>query len=142
MRHVLCWVLIVHALHLPVPVPDMDGECRGAPINSLSELHAWHVLMIGVRPNDDIDRGPIHTDGDPQNNDPDHSLFGDWANVASFQSGSLTEFSWLPTLTAWLHLVVQSSNEHVACLRLHGLERKPVVPIARVACVCFCSWQI
>lgn len=142
MRTVLGWILIVHVLHLPVPFPDLDGECRGAPINSLSELHAWHVLLIGVRPNDDIDRGPIHTDGDPQSNASDDSLFGDWAIVTSSHASSLPEFSWLPALAAPLNLVVQTSEENVACLRLCGVERKPAVPIARAACVCFCSWQV
>ena len=83
-RFILSWILILHVLHLPVPAPDLDGECRGVPILSLSEMHAWHILILGVRPNDDIDQGPIRNDDKGNSGAPADSPFGDPAiNAAS-----------------------------------------------------------
>lgn len=76
MRAVLLWILVLHTLHLPIPCPDLDGECRGTSITSFTEPHAWHVLILGVRPNDDIDRGPFRT-GDQNDRAPTESSFGD-----------------------------------------------------------------
>lgn len=87
MRAILHWILILHVLHLPVPFPDLDGECRGAPIHSLSEAHAWHVMILGVCPNEDIDRGPIRTHRDGDRDVPVDSPFGDLViNVVSSNS--------------------------------------------------------
>ena len=76
MRRALLWILVLNTLHLPIPCPDLDGECRGAPIHSLAEAHAWHLCLLGVRPNDDIDRGPFRR-GDGQERAPTGSPFGD-----------------------------------------------------------------
>lgn len=101
-RFILSWILILHVLHLPVPAPDLDGECRGAPILSLSEMHAWHILMLGVRPNDDIDQGPIRNDDSGNSEAPADSPFGDPAINATAcvagQSGAFFApvFSTLP----------------------------------------------
>ena len=82
-RGLLVCLLVLNTLHFPVLCLDLDGECRGTPINSVSEAHAWHVLLLGVRPNNDIDRGPIRTneEGSPEN--PADAPFGDLpANAA------------------------------------------------------------
>ena len=69
------YFLVLQLLHLPLPCPDLDGECRGTPIGNIADANAWHPLLLGVRPNDDIDRGPIRGDCDQQV--PTDSLFGD-----------------------------------------------------------------
>lgn len=83
MRSIFSWILVLHLLHLPIPAPDLDGECRGTPIHSLCELHAWHTFILGVRPNDDIDQGPIRTDDERNSGVPGGSPFGDPAINAS-----------------------------------------------------------
>lgn len=79
MRALLLWFLVLNTLHLPVPCLDLDGECRGTPIHSVSEAHAWHVLLLGVRPNNDIDRGPIRTDSQGRRESPADAPFDDLA---------------------------------------------------------------
>ena len=86
MRAVMLWIVVFHTLHLPLPCPDLDGECRGALISSLTQSHAWHVLILGVRPNDDIDRGPFRTNNENNDSSPTGSPFGD--PVISSGSGS------------------------------------------------------
>lgn len=71
------YFLIATLLHCPVPCPDLDGECRGVPIENLADVNAWHVLLIGVKPNDDIDRGPIRQRDNNSTDDPAQSPFGD-----------------------------------------------------------------
>lgn len=61
MRTALTILLALLLSHLPVPFPDLDGECGGAPIHSLVECRAWYVLMLGVVPNDDIEYGPVRS---------------------------------------------------------------------------------
>ena len=95
-RAVLVWILVLHTLHLPLPCPDLDGECRGTPITSLTESHAWHVLILGVRPNDDIDRGPFRTGDKNDDSAPAESPFGDSGvnfEVASTVAQTLIEFA-------------------------------------------------
>lgn len=97
----LIWVLVLHTVHAPVPVPDLDGECRGIPIHSLVDSRAWHPVLLGIRPNDDVDRGPIRTSNDRESTF-DGSQFGDLAirsgrpaHVAAPISATVP--GWLPT---------------------------------------------
>ena len=76
MRVWLLWILVLQTLHLPVPFPDLDGECRGMPIQSLTDACAWHVLILGVCPNKDVDRGPFRTDEQNEGTSPVGSPFG------------------------------------------------------------------
>lgn len=82
MRSAMRWLLILLTIHAPVPCPDLDGECRGSPIESLAEMQAWHVLMLGIRPNDDIDRGPIRPSDQNAPSTPDETPLGKLAVVS------------------------------------------------------------
>ena len=88
MKSVVVWLLILLTIHAPVPCPDLDGECRGAPIESLAEMQAWHVLLLGVRPNDDIDRGPIRPNDEGSSTTPDETPLGKLAVVGASVSSS------------------------------------------------------
>ena len=88
-RAALVWIVVFHTLHLPLPCPDLDGECRGTLISSLTQSHAWHVLILGVRPNDDIDRGPFRTNHRSDDSAPTGSPFGDPV-ISSGSGASLT----------------------------------------------------
>lgn len=103
MRLAISWILLLNMLHLPVPCPDLDGECRGVAILSLFEAHAWHVMMLGVRPNDDIDRGPIRTDENGQPESATDALFGDLA-IHNVSVGGILD-GWFATFapSGWLH---------------------------------------
>jgi hypothetical protein len=141
-RTLLAWVLILHTLHLPIPFPDLDGECRGVPILSLSNSNAWHVLLIGVRPNDDIDRGPIRTSHQPNGRAPGETPFGDpvAVTVATFEPGA-------EVVSVWHFLLpdTQSSDRtadeccHQRRLAFGGAT---ATRSSRVVCVSFCSWQV
>lgn len=72
-------LLIMQMLHLPLPCPDLDGECRGTPIKSLIESSAWHVVITGIRPNDDVDRGPFRINDSERKNRLSESPYGDLA---------------------------------------------------------------
>src|SRR5712691_5279505 len=87
MKAGIVWLLILLTIHAPVPCPDLDGECRGSPIESLAEMQAWHVLLLGIRPNDDIDRGPIRPD-DQTPRTPDETPLGKLAVVSVAVSNS------------------------------------------------------
>jgi hypothetical protein len=82
LRTALTLLLTLLLSHLPVPFPDLDGECGGARIHSLAECHVWHVLMLGVVPHDDIEYGPIRSN-DPDDQTPVDSPFGDSAMLHS-----------------------------------------------------------
>lgn len=88
MKTGVAWLLILLTIHAPVPCPDFDGECRGTPIESLAEMQAWHVLMLGIRPNDDIDRGPIRSNDQDAPCMPDETPFGKLAVVGASLSSS------------------------------------------------------
>lgn len=88
MKSRVTWLLILLTIHAPVPCPDLDGECRGAPIESLAEMQAWHVLLLGVRPNDDIDRGPIRPSDEGNPTTPDETPFGKLVVVGVSMSSS------------------------------------------------------
>lgn len=114
MKTSIAWLLILLTIHAPIPCPDLDGECRGTPIESLAEMQAWHVLMLGVRPNDDIDRGPIRPSDEEHPTTPDETPLGKLAvvSVAVSQSASVVAL-WdleqigsddLPLLTVDLNL--------------------------------------
>src|SRR5438093_9845191 len=87
MQSTVSWLLILLTIHAPVPCPDLDGECRGSPIESLAEMQAWHVLLLGIRPNDDIDRGPIRPDEQTPCT-PDETPLGKLAVVSVAASSS------------------------------------------------------
>ena len=78
-RVCLLFILVLQMLHLPLPCPDLDGECRGTPILSLADANAWHLLITGVRPNDDVDRGPFRTDDSDRHRVPSDSPYRDLA---------------------------------------------------------------
>lgn len=138
-RPILIWFLILATLHCPVPFPDLDGECQGAPIVSLFERQAWHVLLIGVRPNDDIDRGPIRTSDDPVDT-PTDNPFGDLPVVSTaavqVQAKVADSHHWPFTQAK----VIKPGDSWRKCLT------KPpqilAIPPSRVACVSFSTWQI
>ena len=105
MKSGVTWLLMLLTIHAPVPCPDLDGECRGAPIESLAEMQAWHVLLLGVRPNDDIDRGPIRPSDEESPLSPDETPFGKLVVV----SGSVSSSTSMAQLGAaepigWNHL--------------------------------------
>ena len=86
MKSCVAWLLILLTIHAPVPCPDLDGECRGTPIESLVEMQAWHVLLLGIRPNDDIDRGPIRPSDSEHPDTPDETPLGKLAIVSGSAS--------------------------------------------------------
>ncbi len=141
MRPVVAWILILHACHFPIPFPDLDGECRGAPIASLGELEAWHVLMIGVRPNNDVDRGPIRTGRESEGADGNLNPLGDPATIAArtqAQQQCSMSLLWSSLLTGRLGEVraeavlrpTFDSGGHFA------------IPDSRCVCISFCTWQV
>lgn len=142
MRTILIWILLAHAIHLPVPFPDLDGECRGAPIQSISESSAWHVMMVGVRPNDDIDRGPIRTHDDGRNAPAGESILGEAAYVAS-PANSLALRASLDSsfpLTLILRGFELTTKVELRAVRAQrGIRPEPT---ARTACISFCTWQV
>jgi hypothetical protein len=75
-RHVVILLLSLHLAHVPVPVPDLDGEWQGAAIGGLTDTNAWGFVLLGVRPNDDVDHGPIRQDRPGDRTDSDGSPFG------------------------------------------------------------------
>lgn len=83
MKSCVTWLLVLLTIHAPIPCPDLDGECRGAPINSLTEAHAWHVLLMGIQPADDIDRGPIRPSDSEHPVTPDETPLGKLSIVGS-----------------------------------------------------------
>ena len=83
MKSAILIVLVLQLLHLPVPYPDLDGECLGTPIASLAEGNAWHMVLLGVLPNDDVDRGPIRSRDERTHADLSLSPFGDPAMVVA-----------------------------------------------------------
>lgn len=86
MRAAVSILLVLHLLHLPVPCPDLDGECRGVPIEGLAAANAWHLVLLGVRPNDDVDRGPIRPREQDSDGNPSQSPFCDHAAIAASDS--------------------------------------------------------
>lgn len=139
MRLSLRWTLVLHLLHCPIPFPDLDGECRGTPIASLAEFHAWHVMMLGVRPNDDIDRGPIRTTDEPTESAPEQSAFGSPAIVRAAPAPPQPSAE---SSISSPNLAICILRNEVATLRHARCDHKLVLPVSRAARVCFCSWQI
>lgn len=90
MRLFVIIVLILNAIHCPIPFPDLDGECRGVPIVSLTDANAWHVLMLGVVPNDDIDNGPVRTGDDRPLDNARPSAFDELDAVVQTRSNDAT----------------------------------------------------
>ncbi len=116
MRAVLIWIVVLHTLHLPLPCPDLDGECRGTLISSLTQLHAWHVLILGVRPNDDIDRGPFRTNHRSDDTAPTGSRFGDPV-ISSGSGTSLTLVAFVLSEPEFFSNVLLSLIDSVRVLR-------------------------
>jgi hypothetical protein len=52
------------------------------PTEGLADANAWHVVLLGVRPHDDVDRGPIRPVQDDSDDDRSQSPFGDHAAIA------------------------------------------------------------
>lgn len=82
LRACLSALIILQLLHVPLPCPDLDGECRGTPIVSLLDYNAWHHLITGITPNTDIDRGPFNNSHSPERSPLSDSPFGDLAMVS------------------------------------------------------------
>lgn len=142
MRTAIAWMLIVHSLHVPVPFPDLDGECRGAPILSLSEWHAWHVLLLGVRPQDDIDRGPIRPQNNSQNHGASDTPFGDMGIVTASGAACVLECDSFALPTDLKEHLAPLLGGAIACCQFWERERIPIVPMARDARIRYCSWQV
>ncbi len=141
MRAMFVWMLVLHTLHVPVPFPDLDGECRGTPIQSFADAHAWHVLLLGVLPNDDIDRGPFRTDDEGHRRGATDSPFGD----SGILSAASVSVEGPPTrLAAFLPFgedclpVRQGDSDG----QLSSWITEVDAPVARAACVRFCVWQV
>lgn len=135
MNRFFTWLLILTTLHVPVYLPDTDGECRGAPIGSLIEAQAWHPVLLGVRPNDDIDRGPIRTD-DEQESAFDGSQFGD---VAILRGAS----AMTPCSVALWSVASFDDNLRVEQNCFDALRPKvSLAPVGRSVCICYCLWQV
>jgi hypothetical protein len=141
MRRILVYLLLLNAIHLPIPFPDLDGECRGTPINGLTDGNAWHVLITGVMPNDDIDRGPMRNDREPLGEAPGETPFGDPAAIAAGKVSAprlmLDSRSCVTTLVPDDLGVISSNSRQIAVV-----DDRPPIPVARASCVCFCSWQV
>lgn len=135
MHRLIVWVLILHTLHAPVLMPDTDGECRGTPIESLIESQAWHPVLLGVRPNDDIDRGPIRS-GDEQDEAPfDGSQFGELA-IVRHQVVDWSVVTHLLAVVAWDAVLPDQAPVVFDC-------PPTIKPLAgRLVCVNFCVWRI
>lgn len=141
MQSVIAWILMLHACHLPIPFPDLDGECRGAPIASMAELDAWHVIMLGVRPNDDVDRGPIRTHQESQEADQHQNPLGDPATLIAKTSELRLALALdlLPSLSS------DRLGELVVAARLQpALQCSSQFTISdiRGRCISFCCWQV
>lgn len=85
-RRMLVIIVILHTAHAPVPVPDLDGEWQGVAIGGLADPAAWGFVLLGVRPNDDIDRGPIRNERSRDTADPLEQPFGATAVSGSASS--------------------------------------------------------
>ena len=117
-------------------MPDLDGECRGTPIQSLVEGQAWHPILLGVRPNDDVDRGPIRID--ESGTCFDFAPFGEFANIqGSPSTGASPSTPGLYPIPDVSFPVNFCSTSHSGCARKTGQIRG-----SRTASVHFCRWQI
>lgn len=137
MRYLIGWVLILHAVHFPIPFPDLDGECRGTPIHSLAEPHAWHVVLLGIRPNDEIDRGPIRTNEAGQESSTE-SVLGGYAFITA-RVVAPAEF---PMLVVSLNMGLQIPAAKLLSCEFGESNSPPASPLARDSCIAFCRWQI
>lgn len=136
MRTALTILLAVLLSHLPVPFPDLDGECGGAPIHSLVECRAWYVLMLGVVPNDDIEYGPVRSNNSDERA-PVDSPFGDAAMLDGMSGLGVTsiadvfrihQIEWLDAATRPFEqpAVVPSAAYFIS--RNVGLVSTPITP--------------
>ncbi len=142
MKAGVVWLLILLTIHAPVPCPDLDGECRGTPIESLAEMQAWHVLLLGIRPNDDIDRGPIRPSDEESPLSSDETPFGKLVVVSGSVSSS--------TSMAQLGAAEPICSDHLPLLavdlNLSGVSpvwRSPHVPISSTRRLSrLCVWRV
>ncbi len=142
-RASLLYLLVLQMLHLPLPCPDLDGECRGTPILSLADTNAWHPLLLGVRPNGDIDRGPFGNNGAEGKKTPSDSPYGDLAVTATASSTSVhcvsVEGEWqVPFFAAPVSLLVAppfSSSQKIP------LNEFSWTLDARTLRACACVWR-
>jgi hypothetical protein len=135
-------VLLLQMLHFPLPCPDLDGECLGIPIVSFSDANSWHVLVLGVRPCDDIDRGPFwtHESGEesPLSGSPygDSGMVGLPVEIGSFAASVVSPLAvQSPTLRP--HLDMPAIN----CGYLLGHSFDPL-PLSRTRRAIACVWVI
>ena len=142
MKAWIAWLLILLTIHAPFPCPDLDGECRGTPIESLAEMQAWHILLLGIRPNDDIDRGPIRPNDSEHPDTPEDTPFGKLAiidvaasNPVSVDSLGFVDF--IDSVDASLFVVDSSLNSVAAVWWWPQQERSTSRRLARL-----CVWRV
>lgn len=132
-RSILILTLALHIVHVPILVPDLDGECRGVPIGSLIERQAWHPILLGVRPNDDVDRGPIRTEGSDRGLDA--SPFGEFTDLSLRHALAVT-----PALTSCEVTSAPAAPSGLICARLTDMPRHAWG--IRKPSIQYCRWQI
>jgi len=141
----LLFLLVLQMLHLPLPCPDLDGECRGTPILSLADANAWHTLLLGVRPNDDVDRGPFRNDRSEGRKTPSDSPYDDLAltsdNVCSLsvRCGSDNEEWQITCCAATVQFPVYPS---FASSQNFRFDEVSWTLDARILRACACIWRI
>ncbi len=141
MKSVIVWLLILLTIHAPIPCPDLDGECRGTPIESLAEMQAWHVLMLGVRPNDDIDRGPIRQDGQTPCT-PDETPLGKLAVVSVAVSNSASAVAaWDVEPIGSVHLPLLAVELSLSSVAPVGW-RPPIATLSSRRLSRLCVWRV
>jgi hypothetical protein len=59
--------------HIPLPWYDSDGENRGIVTRGVTDPAAWHIILLGVQPETDVDRGPFSSA--PLDQHPEGSKF-------------------------------------------------------------------
>lgn len=137
-RRLLIWILVLHTVHAPVPVPDLDGECRGTPIPSLADCRAWHPVLLGVRPNDDVDRGPVRSSHD-QGPWYDGSQFGDLAIcLGRFAQVAAPMLIALPGSSPMLHPV----GRHGPIIQSDPCVHRRPAASPRTILIEYCVWLI
>jgi hypothetical protein len=106
------------------------------------------VLLLGVRPHDDIDHGPIcpngplcpkrHPDREPSRSNP----YGDWAIAVGQNAHAGSEHRDNAPRLISSDPGDEAFDGLSLPVRLCGLEQRPDLPTDRSACVRFCTWQV
>ncbi len=142
MKTGVAWLLILLSIHAPIPCPDLDGECRGTPIESLAEAQAWHVLLLGIRPADDIDRGPIRPSDSEHPVTPDETPFGKLSIVGSAAPtvGELVALDGVSPFSMG-HVPLVFVDSHLMGVTTVGRESSSATPSCRRLAQ-LCVWRV